>query len=1147
MIRKGFHTRWLTRAFFLSALLFLHAGLFAQLMNLEFDAYNTTHGLSQNFVTSIAQDKTGFIWIGTDDGLNRFDGYEFKVFRNDENDSTSVIDNSIRALCVGPDSSIWIGTHNGVCRYFPKLEIFKRYPIDFTDSTQLSGASVSSIKIHPDGSIWISYIGDGIDVIRPGRAKVMHYTINGVPPHQLSSDLVSNILFMPDGDVLVGTLGGLEVIDKNGLVLTEEQMGAKYFWKDEVHPSIRSLIYSRDKRTLWVGTELQGLYKIDLIDKTIRNFNRNNSGLHFNPIISMYEDSHGMLWIGSEAIYLFDKKQQDLILYNEYGIQGSIVIRNPIYTIFEDKDKNVWMGTFRLGLLKYNPLDTRILHYHTNQGEGSIKNNEILSFNQDKTGAMWIGTGGAGLFRLDDDLKGFEEASKNDSFSSRSIKVIHRDQKGNLWLGTWEGGLMRYHPQRDELEIFNPDKKNFPSWHIWAIEEDHSGNLWLGTLRDGLIYFNPVTHEYTTFKSNQNDSTAIPNNDILSLHMDRLQNLWVGTGNGLSIRPKNSNRFYTMMAGKPKSITSNIILCMYEDLTGRIWAGTNGGGINIIDRNHKVIQVLSQKDGLPSGTVAAIQPDEEGNIWASTYNGLVKIDGKTLLITEVPQIIGLQGREFIPRSSFRSQDGKLFFGGVNGFNLFHPDSLVFNPLHEHVTFTSLKIQNEEISPNKKYDDRQILTQSITETDEIILSYKDYSFTITFAPLTFNWQKSLHYSYFLENLDKEWQFTSADRRFVHYTNLAPGDYVLKVKASFDGKTWPGEAKTLHIKVIAPWWATWWFRSLVVFTVVLILYSLYLLRVRFLKRQQNKLAGLVAVKTNELTQSNAEIKALLAQVADQRDSIENKNRELRHINEELEAQRDSLELKSGQLEKAQNKLQEVNEDLEKLVTERTKKLNDTVHELETFLYRASHDIRGPISSMLGLIEVTRIEPDHEKFYRVYNEFLHKTVIQLDRTLQKLLEKHIIEKNEVVLERIDKDTFLKIVQDVVRNISHFRSDCFQVAYTDGAIIRTDRMMLSILLGNLLENAFFFSQDAENKMVKLAVCSNTDNIVITVQDHGPGIDPELKDKIFDMFYRGNILSSGNGLGLYLVKCAIGKINGSIELDTQEGSYSRFTITLPK
>ncbi|RAW01190.1 two-component regulator propeller domain-containing protein [Pseudochryseolinea flava] len=1119
---------------------------FGQLLNLEFESYNATKGLSQNLVYTIAQDKNGYIWIGTDDGLNRFDGYEFKIFKHIKGDSTSIPANSIRALCLAPDSSLWIGTSNGVCRYVPRTESFEQYPVDFNDPTKLSGASVSDIKIHPDGSVWISYIGDGINVIRAKEKRIMHYTVNGDPPHKFQNDLVSGTLLLPNGDVLVATLEGLEVITPSGDVLTKEAMLSKYPWANAINPSMRALVLSKDQHTLWIGTELQGLYKIDLQTSEVKNFNKTNSGLDFNAILSVYEDTRGMLWVGSEAIYLFDNKREQLALYNEYGIQGSIVVRNPIYSIFEDRDHNVWMGTFRMGVLKYNPTDTRILHYHTNQGEGSIKNNEILSFNQEDNGNMWIATGGAGLYRLREDLKGFEEAPMNERFSSMSIKCIQKDSKGNLWLGTWEGGLMRYNTTKQELDIYNPDKKNFRSWHIWDIREDSVGNLWLGTLRDGLCYFNPQTKAYTYYTSNAADPTSLVNNDIMALLIDSKKNLWVGTGNGLSVMYAGDRKFKNITMNSGIGLTSDIILCLYEDHTGNIWVGTNGGGINILTKDLKLVSTITQVDGLPSPTVASIQPDEHKNIWISTYNGLAKFDAKTHRITEVPQIIGLQGREFLPRASFRSKDGKLFFGGVNGFNLFHPDSLIFNPIHEKVVLTALQIRNQEVRPGKLHDDRIILDKSITETTEIRLNHEDYSFTVYFSPLTFNWQQSIHYAYMLENFDQDWQYGGADRRFVHYTSLAPGEYTLKIKASLDGKSWPDAARTIKIIVAPAWWDTVWFRILIFLAIVTCVYILVKIRLRFMHNQQMKLSKLVEIRTNELQTSYSEINTLLKQVAEQRDSIEEKNSTLTQINEELAAQRDSLALKSNQLEVAQTKLTEINEDLEKVVRDRTKKLNDTVMELETFLYRASHDIRGPISSMLGLIEVSRIEPDHQKFYQLYNEFLHKTVIQLDRTLQKLLDKHIIEKNPVTIESLDKKTLLKILDDLLRIVPHYRPEYFSFSIPESVSIKTDRMLLSIILGNLLENAFYFSTASDNKQVILQVQQVPGQTIIIVKDYGPGINATIQEKVFEMFYRGNTISHGNGLGLYLVKCALAKIDGRITLDSTEGQHTTFTVILP-
>lgn len=1140
------HSIWLRSVLLTLALLWnIHAP--AQLLNLEFETYNTSKGLSQNFVYSIAQDKSGFLWVGTDDGLNRFDGYDFKVFKSDEKDTTTLPDNSIRALCLSDDSTLWIGTNKGVCRYFPRTETFSRLSVD-PKSTK-NGGSVSDIKIHHNGSVWIAYIGDGVNVVRPGKKEITHYAANVNAPHKLKSNLVANILFMPDGDILLGTLAGLEVINKNGAVLSDAQALAKYPWKDSIDNSMRMLVLSRDHRTLWIGTELEGLYRVDLRTGDVRNYTKYNSGLDFNHILTLHEDTRGNLWVGSEVIYLFDKKEDTLIPYNEYGIPGSIVIRNPIYAVFEDKDENLWMGTFRLGLLKYTPLDTRILHYHTNRGEGSIENNEILSFNQDSKGDVWIGTGGAGIYRLDQDLKGFDQPALNDTFSSQVIKCIYRDRKGNFWLGTWEGGFMRFNPEKEQLESFSLEKKNFVSSNVWDIREDTEGNLWLATLRYGLCYFSPVTKQYTTYTHSATDSTSLVNNDVLALYIDSKQNLWVGTGNGLSVRYAGAHHFRNVRnadPAKPTKLSSNVILCFYEDKTGRIWIGTNGGGITVLNKDLTIAKMITQADGLPSATIASLQPDNHGNIWVSSYNGLAKIDPKTMTISEVPQIMGLQGREFIPRSSFKDSKGRLFFGGVNGFNLFHPDSLVFNPLRENVVLTSLKVQNTDIVPGSLYHGKKILSESITQASEIRLSHEDYAFTISFSPLIYNWQKGLHYSYFLENLDNEWQYTSADRRFVHYTNLAPGKYVLKVKASFDGKHWPDEARTLSIIVSPPWWATASAKVLVVVIVASLLYGFYRVRVRYLRKQKNKLEKLVEVRTIELKRSNAEINNLLKQVARQRDSIEDKNYELQQINDALGSQRDSLAEKSSQLETAQTRLKEINEDLETLVRERTQKLNDTVQELETFLYRASHDIRGPITSMLGLIEVTRLEPNPEKFYTVYNDFLHKTVLQLDRTLQKLLEKHIIEKNEAVYELLDKETVIKTLNTLLKNISYYRPECLEVSIDDNITLMTDKILFSLLLGNLLENAFFFSADANNKMVHLNIHANTENTIITVKDHGPGINPVLKDKIFDMFYRGSVLSSGNGLGLYLVKCALKKINGSIDLETKEGSYSSFSITLP-
>ena len=1082
----------------------------AQFFNLEFDAFSTDNGLSQNHVMSITQDKLGFMWFGTENGLNRFDGNEFKLFRNSDTDLHTIPDNNVHTLLVDHDGVLWIGTNNGVCKYYPETESIERLPMDFTNPSKLSGSQVSHIKKDINNNIWITYIGDGVNVITPGKSEIMHYTVNRNDKYKIKSDLVSAIQFMPDGDVLLGTLGGIEVIDKTGYVLTESASATKYPWIKTIDNSVRCLMLSEHDRKLWIGTELNGLYSIDLKTNTVSNYNKVNSRLDFNHILSIYEDSNGNIWVGSEAFYLFDKQRKTLVPYNEYGIQGNLVIKNPVYSIYEDKDQNIWLGTFRLGVLKFNPGNTKILHYHSNQGEGSIKSNEILCFAEDNNNQLWVGTGGAGLFKLRKDLKGFDQAPLNARFSSPTIKCIYKDKRNNFWLGTWDGGMMKYNPSLNKLELFNPSRKNFESRHVWAIKSDSLENLWIGTLRDGLCYFSTSTYQYKYYKYISGDSTSLVTNDVLCLHVDSRKRVWVGTGNGLSILLPGKEKFINFQRKESTvSLSNNIVFCFFEDDQGRMWIGTNGGGITIINPDLSIGKILTTRDGLPNNSITAIQCDDHKNIWVSTYNGLAKISGNDFLILEVPQITGLQGKEFIPGSYLKSSDGRFLFGGVNGFNLFHPDSLSFNPLHENVAFTSLKILNDEILPLSLYDGRKIMDRSITMTDELRLSYKDYSFTIGFAPLTYNGQRGLHYAYFLENFDEEWQYTTADKRFVHYTNLHPGKYSLRVKASFDGKSWPKTAKQLNISIAPPWWATWWFRFGSSALLIGLLYSLYRVRVNFLKKQKEKLEGLVTLRTSELQLSNHE-----------------------------------LEVKSAELQKIQNQLREINTNLEMLVSERTQKLNTTLDELETFLYRASHDLRGPLSSMVGLMHLARLE-NYQFSNPWFNDSMEKVITRLERILQKLLDKYTIQRWRVINESITKPQLVNLLSSIEKDIPYFRVNDFKMDIEEDFRFQSDKMMLRILLANLLENAFFFSERAIDNKVLLHAYNEHDTAVITVTDHGPGIKKEIREKIYTMFFRGSEYTLGNGLGLYLVKCVLEKVKGKISLESEEGSFSKFTVSL--
>jgi ligand-binding sensor domain-containing protein/signal transduction histidine kinase len=1087
-----------------------------QHFNLEFDHYNTNAGLSQNEVYDIVQDKQGFIWFGTDEGLNRFDGHEFKIFKHQENNTNSIIGNTVQALAVDSDSTLWIGTTNGLSRYHPKTERIEQLHTDPINPTRPNGVSVRDIAIHPDGTIWIAYLGTGVDVYYPDKNEFFHYASNRSDEFKIKNDYITGILFLPNGDKLLSSREGIVVIGKDNVPLTDAECEKSYPWSSQIDHSVTCFFYSHDSNTLWIGTELNGFYSVDMHSKVVRNFNTRNSGLLFNDNVpSLFEDSDGNLWVGGETIYLMDKELDSLIPYNENGFRESVMRRNPIMAIYEDNAKNIWLGTFRFGALKYNPGSRHVLHFNSQQGTGSIGDDKILSFNEDKKGTLWVGTDGGGLFKMSNTSQEFERAPGSSFFSSQVIKCIYRDTTDSFWLGTWDGGMMHYSPGENRTEIFDHEHANFESRHVWDIEPDDSGCLWLGTLRDGLCYFNPKTGAYKYYKNNPDDSTSLNNNDVLCLLTDSQKRLWVGTSGGVSILKSGASEFINLRVGKFPFLTSGV-LCLYEDDQGRMWMGTNGGGIVVIDSNLKVIKQISEHEGLSSSTTCDLQVDSHHNIWASTYSGLFRINMSDFAISEVPQYFGLQGKEFIPRSGFTMADGRMLFGGVNGFNLFHPDSLHFEHDNVKVIFTSLKILNDEIRPDEVYQGKEILTQSITTTEHIALSHEDYSFTLTFSPLLYTWQNSLRYSYMLTPLDREWQYTTAEIRSIHYTNLSPGNYTLVVRASYDGRYWSSDGAHLSITINPPWWLTTWFQIGVFVLLVSLIAGIVSIRTRFVRKQRRRLEELVTIRTKELERSNLEIKLLLEESAKQKNDIEYKNQAL----------------------------SEINASLEELVNRRTESLNQTLLELETFLYRASHDLRGPITSMQGLLNVIHLE-ENQYLQSIHFDFLHKTIHKLERTLIKLIQKHTIQQSTLSLVEIDKPLLLGIISKVTKDMACFRSQDFEVDVQDSVLFVTDVSMFTIALTNLLENAFFFSEKAINPKVLLKAEKDQSGVSISILDNGAGIKSEIQDKIFSMFFRGHENSTGNGLGLYLVKGALDKIDGRIAVDTVSGEYSRFTMTL--
>jgi len=1119
--------------------LLIPLGVSAQMLKFDFDEYGVPQGLSHNQVFSIAQDTAGFMWFGTSDGLNRFDGYNFKKFKYIEKDTNSIISNDIRSLLAANDGSLWIGTNNGVCRYLPNRELIQRYEINYTNDTKLHGNYVSSIRKNPDGSIWIAYLGSGVDIIRPETDYVLHFTMYRDDNYILRNDMITSLEFMPDGYVLLGGREGLQVISNSKQVLKEEEIVKKFPWKKSIPSSYTYLHLSKDKNTLWVATESNGLYKVDLNNNSVQNYNTSNSALQSNTINCIYEDSKNNIWIGSDAIYIIEKESGQIEWYNKKGMY----IKNTTYSVFEDRGGNLWMGTTRLGVRKINHEESEVMHFHSNQGEGSIKSDEVLCFSEDDTGNLWLGAGGVGLYKVNSvkSSYSFTECEINSKLTSRSIKQIYKDKSGCFWMGTWGGGFVKYHPIKKTLKQFNINSGNFSTKSVWSITDDEDGDLWLGTLKDGVCHFSPDTEEFEYFKHDDNDTTSLVNSDVVSIFRDSRNIIWIGTGNGLSILLPKAKAFknYFQVTGKiPKKFPSNVILSIYEDRSGNIWLGTKGSGVLIVnfqDNEVKVNKVISEVDGLPSNIVNSIQEDNSGNIWLATNNGLSKINVKDKSVIELNASMALRGVEFLYRSNFKTKTGHLLFGSTSGFYSINPENNNINTIAPPVYLSELRLLNHAVTVN---DEDAILKEPLGIAKEISIPSNYNYYTFEYVALNYNLTEKNQYAYKLEGFDKDWNYVGS-QRFANYTNLDPGTYTFRVKASNNDNIWNEKGASIKIIILPPWWKTWAFKIFMVVFSVLSVIAIFQFRVREINAINARLEKQVADRTAELSKINMEL-------FQSKEEISTQNEELLETQEEISAQRDlvasqnkEIKTKNQQLENTSKDLQNQNQLLEKLHREKDGMINIIVH-----------DLKSPLKQISGLVDLVAMSGKTNDDQNKYISLVNKVVNNSSNMINNLLELHGIETSATkpVIESILLADFLPVWLENHNSLLNHKSQKARVNIkTPIEPIKVSREYLSRILDNLLTNAMKFSE--MGKSIYISACQEGENIFISVKDEGPGISEVDKKNLFVPFKkltaRPTAGEPSSGLGLSIVKLLIEKIGGTIQVKSELHKGTEFIITL--
>lgn len=861
--------------------------LFAQEMDIRFSRLSIEEGLSQSSALAFCQDSKGFVWIGTADGLNRYDGNEFKIYRRDLNNlQNSLLNNQVSALLEDRQGYIWVGTGGGLSRFDPRSETFRNFIFDL-DSTPFS--KVVSILQDRKGFLWFATLEKGLKKYDPKTEKMTIYRSAPNNPNTISFDAVYGLVEDEEGKIWIGTGGGgINIFDPK-----TEKFTALRHNPDDPDNSLSSDIagtvnFSPDGNTAWIGSYGAGLNRLDKKTGKFRHYKhdpRNPYSISDNRIDKIFRTKAGEIWICSESGLDRLMETPDSVYFIRYKNEPTnpkSLSDNHVFLMYEDAAGILWVGTYRGGLSRFDPKRKKFGLYRQNPTDPqSLSHDAVRSIMEDRDRNLWLNTTQGGLNKIsyENRLKGKQvfvhyKPDPDDPFSISSEKGanLFQDSEGRIWVGTNGDGLNLYENDKRFIRIqFNPtDSMSIPNNRIRAMFEDSKGRFWIGTV-DGVVLFDPVNFKIIKhYKSGKNrDRSKLSNYHIRQIAEDREGYLWIATDGGGLNRFDPEKEIFTHYLNNPNdknTISDNRVTCFYIDEKGIIWLGTAGGGLNRFDPQTQKFSFLVKEDGLPNNAIYGILSDNRGNLWLSTNNGLSKFDPRTKRFRTYEANDGLQSNEFNLNAFFRSPSGELFFGGISGLTFFYPDSIKDNDYQAPIELSNFKIRGKLVHT---YSEGSPLQQHISYTQAITLSHEENNFTIEFAALHYGTSGRKHYQYRLKNYQDEWIETDEKRPFASFTNLPEGTYIFEVRGTNTDGVWSKYIRQLEITIKPPFWASAWFITLCILIVIGSGLGFYRLRIRQIQAQKRILEELVKARTIEVLQQK---EALEAQNKDIRASIQ-----------------------------------------------------------------------------------------------------------------------------------------------------------------------------------------------------------------------------------------------------------------------------------
>jgi len=1064
---------------------------FAQPSQVQFTRSDITRDLSHNQVNYFYRDKAGFVWIATMNGLNRFDGYAYRHYYTIQGDSTSLNDNYIDRLFPYPGGNMLVITRQGGNLYNFSTDRFDQKWRTFQQ--QLNLPDTLPIKVMEDskGSYWFLFQRIGLYRLKPNATKAEQVIVAEAGASTLFTDIAKD----NDGNIwLISNKGIIYRLDAQTLNVKDQTAAISKALNGKISPGYSLFPEVKDQCWVWLRDDPVGAIALQLSTGNITRYTAATGDpgrLQNNNVTGIVDDPSGYTWIATDpgGLHLVNQKTLQLQYVPNNPEDPYSISQDAIVSVYKDPQNLIWLGTYKKGLNYFNPNLPRFpLVKREPTKKNSLPYNDVNDFAEDAAGNFWIGTNGGGLLYYDRQKDSYKRyLAGPGSISSDVIVSLCIDHNGKLWIGSYYGGLDCY--DKGHFTNYRPDPANPRSLadnNVWEIFEDSKHRLWVGTLRGGIHLYDSVTHDFTHYRGGPNSVQSDFNSTTIE---DDKGNIWFGTSLGIDILETNGKfKHIAANKNKPGALSNDNINMLFKDSKNRIWVGTREG-LNLFHPAENRFSTYSKNDGLPDNTIINILEDDKGYLWLSTYNGLSQVkvldegNNVRLACRNYNELNNLQGRDFNENAALKTSRGELIFGGANGFNIFMPSAVEAPLAAAQVRFTGFDLFNKPVRAGEKYNGRTILSKSIVNSDQLTLGYNQNVFSVEFATLDFAQTEKNRFAYRLDGFNKYWLYTDAGIRKATFTNLDPGNYVLRVRVVYDNGILSTQEAVLNIHILPPWWRTYW--AFLAYA-VLVLCFLIGARTFIIRRAQARFA---------IEQERKEAKRM-------HELDEMKIEFITNISHEF---RTPLSLILAPLEKLKKNTKDDEQEKDfNLMQRNTRRLLNLVNQLLDFR-------KMDVQEHKFLPEAGNIVAFTRDICASFADVAEKKNIGFQFKTE-------VEEVEVLF---DHDKLEKILLNLLSNAYKFTPD----GGTVGVTIKT----LETKLGAL-----------DTSLCVLIEVRDT-GVGIAPEDLS-----KIFDRFYRTNIPGTVINQGSGIGLSIVKEFVQLHDGTITVTSSPGSGSCFTVSLP-